>query len=209
MNTSLPPDLVDGGTRLRGVRHGDAEALFPLVHRQPEVTRWLCWDGPVDREEMERRYAAWRLGAPDERVYVMAIEDVASGAAIGEVTLRFDGHPGVGDLGYWLGREHHGAGHGGRAVGLALRFAFEACVARTVTASVKEGNEASLAVLDRAGFVRDRAPGAPRNEARPRPGVEPGGGTARSERGSPAGGPPIAWIATLTRRTWERGRSDG
>ena len=45
---AAPPDLVDGATRLRAVRPGDAEALFPSVHDAPEVTRWLCWDGPVD-----------------------------------------------------------------------------------------------------------------------------------------------------------------
>ncbi|MEC7232062.1 MAG: GNAT family N-acetyltransferase, partial [Planctomycetota bacterium] len=155
-----PPDLVDGATRLRGVRPGDAGALFSCVHDAPEVTRWLCWEGPSDLEEMERRYASWRLGTPGERVLVLAIEEVPGGAILGEVTLRFDGHPGVGDLGYWLGAAHHGKGHGARAVGLALRLAFESYGAHTVTASVKEGNDASLAVLDRAGFVRDRAPGA-------------------------------------------------
>lgn len=190
-----PPDLVDGATRLRGVRPGDAEALFPFVHRAPEITRWLCWDGPADLEELERRYASWRRGEPGEPVLVLAIEEVPGGAVLGELTLRFDGHPGVGDLGYWLGAEHHGKGHGGRAIGLALRLAFESCAARSVTARVKEGNDASLAVLERAGFVRDRAPGAVSI-------VDGDGpdGVAVHERA----GPPIAWIASLTRRSWTR-----
>lgn len=195
-----PPDLVDGATRLRGVRPADAEALFPSVHDAPEVTRWLCWEGPADLEEMTRRYASWRLGMPGERVFVLAIEEVPGGAVLGEVTLRFDGHPGVGDLGYWLGADHHGKGHGSRAVGLALRLAFESCGAHTVTASVKEGNDASLAVLDRAGFVRNRAPGAAP--------MARGDGAAdvavREETG-----PSIAWIASLTRRSWTRARHGG
>lgn len=200
-----PPDLVDGDTRLRGVRSGDAEALFPAVHDVPEVTRWLCWEGPVDLDEMERRYASWRLGLPGQRVYVLAVEDVPSGQVVGEVTLRFDGHPGVGDLGYWLAAEHHGKGHGGRAVALAVRLAFESCGARTVTASIKEGNEASLAVLDRAGFVRNRAPGVP-------PAVPEGDGATDSAPSGGCGedsGPPIAWIASLTRRTWQRAQDRG
>ena len=195
-----PPDLVDGATRLRGVRPGDAEALFPLVHETPEVTRWLCWGGPADLEEMERRYASWRLGMPGERVFVLAIQEVPGGETLGEVTLRFDGHPGVGDLGFWLGADHHGKGHGRRAVGLAVRLAFESCGARTVTASVKEGNEASLAVLDRAGFVRNRAPGAA-------PIVRGDSSASAAVHGE--SGPLIAWIASLTRRSWMRARSGG
>lgn len=178
-----PPDLRRGPTRLRGARVTDAAPLFPLVHGVDEVTRWLCWDGPADLAELEQRYGSWWRGRAEEPVYVLVMED-DRGAAIGEVTLRFDGHPGVGDLGYWLGVGHQGAGHGGRAVALAVDFAFGHCGARALTASVKEGNAASLSLLRRLGFVLDPAPAA---LAHP-----PGCGA----------GPPIAWVATLTRRRW-------
>lgn len=134
---------------------------------------------------MSDRYQSWRRGLATEPVLILAIEDVAAGAAIGELTLRFDGHPGVGDLGYWLGEREHGKGHGAAALSLAVAFAFEQLGARVLTASVKEGNLASIAILKAAGFRLDPAPGrAP----------DPGASSGTS----------IAWYASLTRRAWLR-----
>ena len=174
-----------GNTRIRPIRPADAEVLFGEVHERPAVTKWLCWEGPADPAEMSDRYQSWRRGLPSEPVLIFAIEDAKAGAAIGELTLRFDGHPGVGDLGYWLGEEQHGKGHGSAALSLAAQFAFEQLDARVLTASVKEGNLASIAILEGAGFRLDPAPGRA---------LKPG-----LDRGTS-----IAWYASLTRRSWAR-----
>lgn len=138
---------------------------------------------------MEERYSVWQRGEAREATFVFAVEAADAGSLavespavsceiIGELTVTFGGHPGVGDLGYWISQRHHGRGHGGRVVRLAVAAAFERLGAHAVTASVKEGNDASLAALDRSGFVRERAPK----------------------------GTEIAWIASLTRRRWLRGQ---
>ncbi len=186
-----------GTTRLRPIRRSDADDLFPEVHGRHSVTQWLCWEGPADLAEMRDRYQSWHRGLASEPLLIFAIEEArdeeSSPAAIGELTLRFDGHPGIGDLGYWLGEVHHGQGHGSRALSLAVEFAFEQLDARVLTASVKEGNRASVAMLEAEGFHLEPAPG---REAQGGAG-ESGGKAARP-------GPSIAWYASLTRRAWAR-----
>ncbi|MEM8711076.1 MAG: GNAT family N-acetyltransferase [Planctomycetota bacterium] len=181
-----PFSLETDRTRLRPYRASDAVDVFPLVHRQPAVTDWICWDGPETIADLVDRYLSWCLHTPEEPVYVFMLESMTTGEIIGEGTLRFDGHPGVGDLGFWLGEAYHGRGHGRDAVDLLVRAGFEHCGARTLTAQVMEGNERSLAVLDRAGFQRHRA-------------AEAGGcGGDSAERA-------IAWRARLDREAWMGG----
>lgn len=172
-------------TRLRPSAASDAARLFPHIHRQSSVTDWICWDGPDSPVDLIDRYVSWRLHTPEEPVYVFIIERTGDGAVIGEGTLRFDGHPGVGDLGYWLGEAFHGAGHGRDTVELLTRAGFERCGARSLTAHVKVGNDRSLHILGLMGFQLE-------------------------EQESPSGSAdlppaqrPIGWIASQTRVAWE------
>ena len=167
-----------GSTELRPIRREDAGLLFPQIHGQPGVTHWLSWEGPAVIRELEERYGAWHAGRADEPAYTFAVVDLAGGAVIGEASLRFDDHPGIGELGYWLGEEHQGKGHGRATVELLTRVGFECLGAFALTARVKEGNEASIAVLAGAGFRAVRAPRVEGDDE----------------------DPPIAWIFSATRR---------
>lgn len=181
-----PFEIVTARTRLRPSNAGDAARLFPHIHGAANITDWMCWEGPDTLVDLVDRYVSWRLHTPAEPVYVFALERVEDGAVIGEGTLRFDGHPGVGDLGYWVGADFHGAGHGRDAVELLVRAGFVHCGARALTAQVKAGNERSLAALDRMGFRRTTL----RDEA--------------EALALPPADRPITWAASLTRRAWER-----
>ena len=172
-------------TRVRPPNQGDAFLLFSEIHNTPAVTDWLCTPGPDHLSELQDQYTHWRRGTPDEPIYILIIESVspattssspASPSPIGQVSFRFDGHPNVCDLGFWLGETHQNQGHGTALVRLALAIAFERMNADTVIANVKENNERSLAVLERTGFVRSRAPC----------------------------GSEIAWILTLSKRAYDR-----
>ncbi|MEM6671400.1 MAG: GNAT family N-acetyltransferase [Planctomycetota bacterium] len=175
-------------TLMRPIRIGDAAGLFPQIHGANDVLRWLCWDGPETLDELRGRYATWRYGRDPYAGYMFALASAHDGTVIGEGSLRFDDHPGVGELGYWLGSTHHGHGHGRDAVELLTRVGFEICGAFALTARVKEGNDASIHVLNRTGFVQERAPR-----------IETG-----CEGGADDG---IAWIFSTTRRSDDR-RSD-
>lgn len=168
-----------GDTQLRPVTREDAGALFPLIHGVPGVVRWLSWEGPARVRDLEERYAAWRAGDADAPAYTFAVTRAADGEVLGEASLRFDDHPGVGELGYWLGEAARGRGHGRATVELLTRVGFERLGAFALTARVKEGNAASMAVLEAAGFRAERAP--------------------RVE--GDLEDPPIAWIYSATRRS--------
>ncbi|MEL6712766.1 MAG: GNAT family N-acetyltransferase [Planctomycetota bacterium] len=191
-----PLDLAvsRGGTGLRPTLPSDVAPLFEHVHGREEILRWLCWRGPADLEQLHSRYVPATFGEAGATFGVMlAVVDEASGAPIGECSLTFEGETGACELGYWLGAEAHGRGHGSRLVELALELGFERVGSHTVTASVKGGNDRSLAALRSAGF-----------DVRPALGSRPGGGAGGIDPGRPGRADGIAWYASLTRRAWAR-----
>ncbi len=153
--------------RLRPVRPEDATALFPLVYGVRPVLDWLCWQGPRDRDELTAAYSTWRAlgGAGRGANYHFAVEDSASGQAIGTAALRTLDHPRHGDLGYWLGVPFHGRGLGTELVGLLVHVGFDLLRLDALSAEVFPGNTASVRALEKSGFRLARAarggPGAP------------------------------------------------
>lgn len=175
--------VVGGPTGLRPVRLADVPVLYGLIKDRAEVLRWLCWRGPRDVAHLVDRYDPPLFGAADGTFGAMLAVVDAEGAPIGECSLAFEADPGACELGYWLGAAYHGRGHGSRLVELAAELCLERLGCRVVTASIKDGNERSLRALERAGFVKDRAP-------------------ASSATVDPSDA--IAWVATLTSRAWRR-----
>jgi RimJ/RimL family protein N-acetyltransferase len=173
--------------RLRPHRREDAKAAYALLAGEEEILRWLLWEGPTSAEELEGYYGHWchdHADGPDLR---LAIEDLTSGELVGSLSLRFGGHAGQGDLGYWIGRAHQGRGLGREAVEHAVRLAFDALGAQSLYAWVFVGNAASRRVLERNGFTlvhtvsgRNQKRGSPIDEwhfvrlaTDPRPDTEP------------------------------------
>jgi len=156
--TALQPELVDlciegEQVRLRPVRPSDAPAAFPLIHRCEEITRWLVWDGPGDEEELAESYGEWRVGEPSGGFnYRLAIESLEHGF-VGTIGLRFEGHPFIGDVGYWVAPAFWRRGFGTEANRLLAVLGFEYLQARALTAVVFVGNDASARLLQKVGYV--------------------------------------------------------
>jgi len=148
-------DLAGTRARLRLHRAEDAAAAFLLLDGQEEILRWLLWDGPSSPLELAEHYRHGNAfdGSPDLR---LAIEERASGALAGSLSLRFGGHPGLGDVGYWIGLPFQGRGLGREALALTAWLAFRHLAAETLEAWVFVGNQASRRVLERAGFTLGR-----------------------------------------------------
>lgn len=156
--TAPQPELVDvilEGERvlLRPVQPGDAAAAFPLIHRCEEVTRWLVWDGPANEAELAETYGEWRVGAAASGLsYRFAIESPDEGF-VGSISLRFEGHPYIGDVGYWVAPAFWNRGFGTEANRLLGVLAFEQLQVRALTAVVFVGNHASARMLEKVGYV--------------------------------------------------------
>ncbi len=161
--TSHPAILVDAHlegprVRLRPLRPSDGPVAFGLLHERPEVTRWLLGfsgGGPRDPDELTRLYTHWIGGSPEAGVnYGFAIEFEDEGM-VGSISLRFEGHPGVGNVGYWVGSDFWRRGVATDAGRLVALLAFEHLGAWAMTAEVLEGNHASARVLEKVGYVRE------------------------------------------------------
>ena len=146
-------DLVGERARLRGHRSEDADAAYALLAGRDEILRWLVWDGPTTPGELAEYYRRWAVegdGGPDLR---LAIEERATGALAGSLSVRFGGHPGQGDVGYWVGLAFQRRGLGREALELTAHLAFRHLAASSLYAWVFVGNSASRRVLERTGFT--------------------------------------------------------
>ena len=174
--------LAGEHVRLRPHAESDARAAFGLLHAREPVLRWLVWDGPRDVGELASYYASWRVGSDDGDDYHLAVERIADGALVGSLGLRFLGHPGNGDLGYWIGERYQRQGYASEAVALAVHLAFTHLAADSLSAWVFVGNEASRRVLEKAGFRYVRT----------------------ATRDLPGRGLQEEWSLALLRSEWER-----
>lgn len=80
----------------------------------------------------------------------------ADGEPVGTIWL-FDVDPvnGRGEVGYWIAEGHRGEGYATAAVDLMVEYAVAEKRLRRLVARVFEGNEASMRVLEKAGFERE------------------------------------------------------
>lgn len=81
----------------------------------------------------------------------------ADGAIIGAVSLSqiFRGGFQNAYLGYYIGARHAGQGYMTEALRLTLRYAFEHLKLHRLEANIQPENVASIALVKRAGFIRE------------------------------------------------------
>lgn len=188
-------EVAGDRVRLRPVRPADAAIAFPLLHGREPVLRWLVWKGPRDVDELARAYADWRVLSDAGANYRLAIEEAAGGGFAGTISLRFGGHPFVGDLGYWVAEDRQGRGLGTEAILLAAYVAVAHLRASALVADVFVGNHASARALEKVGFER-----ADTVEAAPLERLEAGG--------APVGIDRPKWSYALTRGGFRRAWPD-
>lgn len=144
--------LAGAHLQVRPVRATDAKAAFPLIHRQDAILRWLAWDGPSTEADLAEAYSEWRAGEAatgwNYRFSIVGDDE----RFLGGISLRFDGHPGVGDVGYWIAEREWNRGVATEANRLIAWLAFEHLAARALTAVVFVGNDASAHMLSRVGY---------------------------------------------------------
>jgi RimJ/RimL family protein N-acetyltransferase len=146
----------------RRFRAADIET-FVAYRADPAIARFQSWDNftLVDG----RAFFDWVSGQhPDTpgEWFQFAIELAATGAMIGDCALHaLADDPGTIEIGFTLAPAHHGHGYAMEAVACLLDYAFRRLAKERAIAITDVRNTASIAVLERLGFVRDPTPREP------------------------------------------------
>jgi RimJ/RimL family protein N-acetyltransferase len=143
---------------LRPMRGDDLDAIVAAC-RDPDSVRWTTVPSPYHRADAEffvTTYAPRRWLCGDGAIFAVAGPD---DAYAGSMDLRLVGREpgeltgGVGDVGYLIAPWARGRGYASAALARLCRWGFEALELRRIEWRAYQGNDASRAVAQRAGFT--------------------------------------------------------
>lgn len=138
--------------RLRPVVAGDAEDLVRL-HDDPLVAEYM---GVRDRAWYEWRIEASREEWAERGHGFVVVLDAESGRFLGRTGLKYWTEFGETELGWVLRPEVRGSGYATEAAQAVLDWGFENLDVPHVTAMIRPGNDASVAVAERLGMTPGR-----------------------------------------------------
>ena len=128
---------------LRAHRASDLDDLLAF-HGDPEVVRFVPWpvrDRTATEETLQVKLTQAELVAHGQWL-VLAVELRSTGTVIGEVLLKWASDR-QGEVGFALGRDHHGHGYAAEAATAMLRLGFDDLGFHRITAVCIEENAAS------------------------------------------------------------------
>ena len=137
---------------LRQPRKQDCKELTALVRASLRLHRGLVYP-PTDASQFATFLE--RCERPD--CICRFICRIRDGAIVGAINLSqiYGGGFRSAYLGYYVGEPFAGRGYMTEALQLMLRYAFQVLRLHRVEANIQPGNIASLALVKRAGFVRE------------------------------------------------------
>jgi ribosomal-protein-alanine N-acetyltransferase len=152
---------LDGeGVRLRPPKAADYAEWSVLragsrAFLQPWEPTWPADD--LSRAAFRRRLAAYAHDMERGLAYPFLVFRAEDNAMVGGITLSNirRGVAQMGAIGYWVGEAHTRRGYTAAAVRTVTRFAFQRLGLHRVEAACIPTNEASRAVLARAGFRQE------------------------------------------------------
>jgi RimJ/RimL family protein N-acetyltransferase len=144
---------------LRRFRATDIET-FVRYRADPAIARLQSWEnfGAADGREFLASMSRQHPDTPGEW-FQFAIELTATGAMIGDCALHaLADPPRAVEIGFTLAPSFHGHGYATEAAACLLDYVFGPLAKERAAAITDVRNAASIAVLERLGFVRDPAP---------------------------------------------------
>jgi RimJ/RimL family protein N-acetyltransferase len=149
-----PPRLSDEVAALRLLAPADTD-LVVSGSQDSDVTRWTFLPARLDTSGAAALLQRWAAGSSDGlmRQYAIAdARDTATPVGIGSLILQDADDPRCVDVAYWLLPQGRGRGLVTHAVQLMLAWAFDLAGCHGAVLHTMEGNTASEAVAERAGF---------------------------------------------------------
>jgi RimJ/RimL family protein N-acetyltransferase len=121
----------------------------------PEVQRWLPWgaEEPSSLEHLAERLDRYARAYAEGTAWRLALVDESDGTLLGSGALLPYPGPGALEVGYWVRTGAAGQGLATRAAAALVRYAFRTRGIERMELWTKVGNEASMVVARRLGFV--------------------------------------------------------
>lgn len=136
---------------LRPLDHGDLAQVLAWFHGDPDVTRYLRWNTPLNNATSEEKWFADMQSSP--RHHVFAIVEAASGSHIGNVGLHeIEPVNQAAEFGVYLAPEWRDQGLGAAAIIKVLRWAFDVRNLHRVGLETWEFNDRGSHLYERLGF---------------------------------------------------------
>ncbi|HNS19206.1 MAG TPA: GNAT family protein [Sedimentisphaerales bacterium] len=142
-----------GEYAIRDWSGGDAGAIARYANN-PNVAIWLRDRFPCPYRLSDAKVFLGKVARQNpQTVFAIATQE----EAVGGIGLEFrdDVHRFTAELGYWLGEPFWGRGIMTEAVRAFTAWSFEHFEVHRIYASVFDGNDASVRVLEKAGFQRE------------------------------------------------------
>jgi ribosomal-protein-alanine N-acetyltransferase len=154
------PSLQGEGVILRPPRRRDYDQWAAL--RQASRGFLQPWEPVWSPDELSipaysRRLAAWRNGRDLDQMYAFFIFRESDDALVGGITLNNvrRGVAQMGTVGYWSSQAHARQGHTLAALRAVIDFAFGPLALHRLEAACLPTNDASAALLLKAGFTEE------------------------------------------------------
>lgn len=156
------PELTTARLVLRALAATDATAVAASAGDR-RVARFLVQVPSPYPIALARRWVAGRIAwwAESGGMTLAIAERARPAALVGTVALRRVGHRA--ELGYWLAFDSWGKGYATEAAGALVALGFAELGLERIYAQVLEGNDASVRVMTKLGFVHE---GTKRRHAR-------------------------------------------
>jgi RimJ/RimL family protein N-acetyltransferase len=120
----------------------------------PEVPRWTLMPSPYTRADaedfLEHQAGEWLTGRGAPLCICRADDE---SVVLGGTGVFPNPEPGVGRIGYWIARPYRRQGYVTRAIALLVDWARTEAHLDRIVADVIVGNDASMRVLEGAGFT--------------------------------------------------------
>lgn len=141
---------------VRRFQREDAERLY-LNHLEGEVRKWIPNESYADEAEALDAIGFFMDCVDGERLpYVLAVESKDTHELIGDIGVNeVEGKSGQVEIGYTISKGSSGRGYATEAVRAMTGLIAEKFSADTVYGRVMKGNDASVRVLEKNGYVFD------------------------------------------------------
>jgi ribosomal-protein-alanine N-acetyltransferase len=155
MNIPQSLELTTDRLKLRIVSKEDIPFVYSAT-KHPGFNDGMLWEPPESEDallaHLEASLTAWNA----QRSFSFTIEDLATGAFLGRITIRQTDHDKVYNIGFWTHPESQSKGIMTEAVAKILEFGFNRLNAQTIEACHALWNKASEAVLKKNGMTFSR-----------------------------------------------------